>query len=73
MTANGRIPLLTEEQYQETLRKTLGEELAAICNLRYEERLQAIDEFQRHFDTPKISFGQQRAIQGRICHSTMRR
>ena len=41
MTANTPIPLL------------LGEELAAICNLPYEERLQVIDEFQRHFDTPK--------------------
>jgi len=53
MTANGRIPLLTEEQYQETLRKTLGEKWAAICNLPYEERLQVIDDFQRHFDTQK--------------------
>jgi len=53
MTALGRISLLTEEQYQETLRKTLGEEWAAICNLPYEERLQVIDDFQRHFDTPK--------------------
>jgi hypothetical protein len=53
MTANTPIPLLTEEQYQETLRKTLGEEWAAICNLPYEKRLQVIDEFQRHFDTPK--------------------
>jgi len=53
MTANTPIPLLTEEQYQETLRKTLGEKWAAICNLPYEERLQVIDDFQRHFDTQK--------------------
>jgi hypothetical protein len=34
------------------LRKSFGEELAAICNLPYEERVKAIDDFQRNFDTP---------------------
>jgi hypothetical protein len=53
MSATTRVPLITENEYQEDLRKALGEELAAICNLPYRQRLQAIDDYQRHFDTPK--------------------
>lgn len=45
-------PIISKEQYQELLRKTFGEELAAICNLPYEERIKAIAERQRNFDTP---------------------
>jgi hypothetical protein len=45
-------PLISEEAYQEVLRKTLGEELAAICNLPYEERIGAIAEYQQNFETP---------------------
>ena len=45
-------PLISEELYQELLRKAFGEELAAICNLPYDERVKAIDDFQRNFDTP---------------------
>jgi len=53
MSASTRPPLISEEEYQETLRKTFGEELAAICNLPYEERVRVIAEYQRNFDTPK--------------------
>ena len=53
MSATTRTPLITEEEYQESLRKTFGEELAFTCNLPYEQRLQVIREFQRNFDTPK--------------------
>jgi len=45
-------PLISEALYQELLRKSFGEELAALCNLPYEERVKAIDDFQRNFDTP---------------------
>jgi 2-C-methyl-D-erythritol 4-phosphate cytidylyltransferase len=46
-------PLITEARYQEVLRQALGEELAAICNLPYEERLKAIADQQNSFDTPR--------------------
>ena len=45
--------VISEEQYQEILRKSLGEEWAAICNLPYEERLKAIADYQNRFDTPR--------------------
>jgi hypothetical protein len=45
-------PMISEEAYQEVLRRTLGEELAAICNLPYPERIQAIAEYQQNFETP---------------------
>jgi hypothetical protein len=53
MNTTLRTPLISEEEYQEDLRRALGEELAEICNLPYEERIQAIDDYQRNFDTPK--------------------
>lgn len=45
-------PLISEQEYQEILRKTFGEELAALCNLPHEELLKAIAEAQAQFDTP---------------------
>jgi hypothetical protein len=42
MSLTSQKPLISEEEYQEVLRKTLGEELAALCNLPFEERLRAI-------------------------------
>ena len=45
-------PLISEEAYQKILRKAFGEELAAICNLPYEERIEAIAEYQQNFETP---------------------
>jgi cytochrome c peroxidase len=45
-------PVISEALYQELLRKSFGEELAAICNLPYEERVRAVEEFQQKFDTP---------------------
>jgi hypothetical protein len=44
--------IISAEGYQELLRSSLGEELAAICNLPYEERLEAVADFQENFDTP---------------------
>jgi hypothetical protein len=44
--------IISAERYQELLRISLGEELAAICNLPYEERLEAVADFQENFDTP---------------------
>jgi len=52
MSVSASKPLITEQEYQEVLRRTLGEELAAICNLPFEERVRAIAECQQHFDTP---------------------
>ncbi len=52
MSATVSKPLITEQEYQEVLRRTFGEELAAICNLPFEERLKAIAEQQQQFDTP---------------------
>ncbi len=45
-------PLISEEDYQEVLHKSFGEEMAAICNLPYEQRVKAIAENQQQFDTP---------------------
>ena len=45
-------PLVTEEEYQRMLRESLGDELAVLCNLPYEERIKAIADFQNNFDTP---------------------
>jgi predicted house-cleaning noncanonical NTP pyrophosphatase (MazG superfamily) len=44
--------IVSDEEYQELLRRSLGEEMAAICNLPYAERLEAIADFQENFDTP---------------------
>ena len=49
---NSNKPIISTERYQELLRKTLGEELAAICNLPYEERIKAIADNQQNSDTP---------------------
>jgi hypothetical protein len=51
-TLTTKKPLISEERYQQVLRKNFGEELAAISNLPYEERLAAIADFQNNFDTP---------------------
>ena len=50
---NSNKPIISTERYQELLRKTLGEELAAICNLPYEERIKAIADNQQNSDTPQ--------------------
>ena len=52
MSVTASKPLISEKEYQEVLRKTFGEELAAICNLPFEERVRAIAEYQQNFDTP---------------------
>jgi hypothetical protein len=52
-TENLPKPIMSEEAYQEILRRTLGEELAAQCNLPYPERVKSIAEEQRLFDTPQ--------------------
>jgi hypothetical protein len=44
-----RMPLISEDVYQAILRRTLGEEMAALCNLPYQERLNAIAEYQGQF------------------------
>ena len=46
-------PLISEEDYQEVLRRSFGEEMAAICNLPYEQRVKAIAENLEQFDTPR--------------------
>ena len=45
--------IISDERYQEVLRRDLGEEWAAISNLPYEERLKAIADYQQTFDTPR--------------------
>jgi len=45
--------LSQEELYDDALRRLLGEELAAICRLSLEERIEIIAEQQRAFDTPR--------------------
>lgn len=52
MSSQPAKPIISKERYQELLRKTLGEELAAICNLPYDERIKAIGEYQQNFETP---------------------
>lgn len=43
--------LSQEELYDDALRRLLGEELAAICRLPLEERIEIIAEHLRAFDT----------------------
>jgi hypothetical protein len=45
-------PLISEGEYQEALERSLGTELAAICNLPFKERIKAIADNQQNFDTP---------------------
>jgi cytochrome c peroxidase len=49
---NSTTPLINKEDYQRELREVFGEELAAICNLPYEQRVKAIADQQNNFDTP---------------------
>ena len=50
-TRTAKKPRISEERYQEVLRKNFGEEMAGFSNLPYEERLVAIADFQNNFDT----------------------
>ena len=47
--------VISEERYQDLLRKEFGEERAAICCSPYEERLKIIADDQQNYDTPRDS------------------
>ena len=47
--------IISEERYQDLLRKEFGEERAVICCSPYEERLKIIANYQQNFDTPRDS------------------
>ena len=45
--------IISDERYQGLLRRDLGEEWAALCNLPYKDRLREIADYQQNFDTPR--------------------
>jgi len=47
-----RKAFVNKEEYQRALRESLGEELAAISNLPFRERIKAISELQKNRETP---------------------
>ena len=60
---------MSEEAYQEILRRTLGEELAAQCNLPYPERVKSIAEDNDSSTLLKTKSGRLKDIPDPICHS----